>query len=363
MAAWLLFVLTFPLVFLGGLVTTYQAGMAVPGWPGTYGYNLFLYPVSTWFWGPWDLFIEHGHRLLGAAVGFVSICLVAACWLGDARPVAKLFSLLTLTAVIGQGVLGGMRVLMDSRVFAQIHGCTGPCFFAMTAVMVVLTGKRSDAFAEDLAAPRQDRNTRQSTYADSPAAKVGLFREYCGVLLAMVLMQLILGSFLRHQPPGMTWRDFQMAALFHVTMAIAIASMTVLLFFMSRGRHNSLAPNKLVTGLLCLICVQIGLGLGAWVVNYGWPDFGPLSAYFAAWSESWLITAESMSQSLVTTSHQALGALFLALSAALCASQWLSAQDVAAVNQPVSSLAGASAKQERSHLFSKSDLAQLRGRA
>ena len=59
---------TFPLIWVGGLVTTYDAGMAVPDWPGTYGYNLLLYPWQTWIAGPWDLFIEHGHRLLGAAV-------------------------------------------------------------------------------------------------------------------------------------------------------------------------------------------------------------------------------------------------------------------------------------------------------
>src|SRR5437588_9980427 len=62
---------TFPLIWVGGLVTTYDAGMAVPDWPGTYGYNLLRYPWQTWLAGPWDLFIEHGHRLLGAtgAVG------------------------------------------------------------------------------------------------------------------------------------------------------------------------------------------------------------------------------------------------------------------------------------------------------
>ena len=36
--------LVWPLIWVGGLVTTYDAGMAVPDWPGTYGYNLFLYP-------------------------------------------------------------------------------------------------------------------------------------------------------------------------------------------------------------------------------------------------------------------------------------------------------------------------------
>ena len=67
-AAVLLVCATFPLIWVGGLVTTTQAGMAVPDWPNTYGYNLFLYPWQTWLFGPWDLFIEHGHRLLAESL-------------------------------------------------------------------------------------------------------------------------------------------------------------------------------------------------------------------------------------------------------------------------------------------------------
>src|SRR5687768_10477435 len=48
-----------PARLVGGLVTTTDAGMAVPDWPSTYGYNLFLYPWQTWLAGPWDIFVEH----------------------------------------------------------------------------------------------------------------------------------------------------------------------------------------------------------------------------------------------------------------------------------------------------------------
>ncbi len=67
--AWALVCTVFPLIWVGGLVTTYDAGMAVPDWPGTYGYNMFLYPWTSWLAAPWDLFIEHGHRLLGSLAG------------------------------------------------------------------------------------------------------------------------------------------------------------------------------------------------------------------------------------------------------------------------------------------------------
>src|SRR6186997_3734563 len=77
---------TFPLVWVGGLVTTTDAGMAVPDWPNTYGYNLFLYPWQSWLAGPWDLFIEHGHRLLGMTAGLLAIALLATTAMVDRRP-------------------------------------------------------------------------------------------------------------------------------------------------------------------------------------------------------------------------------------------------------------------------------------
>ena len=100
---------TFPLIWVGGLVTTYDAGMAVPDWPTTYGYNLFLYPWTTWVAGPWDLFIEHGHRLLGALAGMLTIALTVAVFLRDGRLWMRLVVVAALCLVIFQGVIGGQR--------------------------------------------------------------------------------------------------------------------------------------------------------------------------------------------------------------------------------------------------------------
>ncbi|MEX0820053.1 MAG: cytochrome oxidase assembly protein, partial [Pirellulaceae bacterium] len=98
---------TFPLIWVGGLVTTYDAGMAVPDWPSTFGYNLFAYPWQTWLFGPWDLFIEHGHRLLGAVVGCIAIVFVWSVWRNDRRFGMRAAALGALGLVIFQGVLGG----------------------------------------------------------------------------------------------------------------------------------------------------------------------------------------------------------------------------------------------------------------
>ena len=113
----------FPLIWVGGLVTTTDAGMAVPDWPNTYGYNMFSYPLESWLYGPFDLMVEHGHRLLASLAGVISIALVWQTYRGEARPWVKNFSVVLLALVIFQGLLGGARVVMDARVVAKIHGC------------------------------------------------------------------------------------------------------------------------------------------------------------------------------------------------------------------------------------------------
>src|SRR5947199_501521 len=72
---------TWPLIFVGGSVTTYRVGMAVPDWPTTFGINMFLYD----FWNaPFGVRVEHSHRLYGAAVGLSTI--VLAAWFLAAEP-------------------------------------------------------------------------------------------------------------------------------------------------------------------------------------------------------------------------------------------------------------------------------------
>src|SRR6478609_11903447 len=67
-------VFTMPLLFVGGSVTTYRVGMAVPDWPTTFGINMFLYD----FWNaPFGVRVEHAHRLYGAAVGLATTFLMA----------------------------------------------------------------------------------------------------------------------------------------------------------------------------------------------------------------------------------------------------------------------------------------------
>src|SRR3954453_19521511 len=125
-------VATFPLIFMGGLVTSHGAGMSVPDWPNSYGYNMFLFPPRLWIGG---ILYEHTHRLMGTVVGMLSIALAVTAWWTEIKSfvrwlIAKVrrepappwqqstqrrwvqwLCVGVLGAVIFQGVLGGLRVV------------------------------------------------------------------------------------------------------------------------------------------------------------------------------------------------------------------------------------------------------------
>src|SRR5580698_10208223 len=91
---------TFPLIFMGGLVTSHGAGMSGPDWPNSWGYNMFTFPVSRWVGGIW---YEHTHRLAGSVVGMIAIGGVVAAFLTDRRKTIRWTSVGLLIAVCIQG--------------------------------------------------------------------------------------------------------------------------------------------------------------------------------------------------------------------------------------------------------------------
>ncbi|MBI2824854.1 MAG: COX15/CtaA family protein [Planctomycetia bacterium] len=296
-AAVLLVCATFPLIWVGGLVTTYNAGMAVPDWPTTFGYNLFLYPWQTWIAGPWDLFIEHGHRLFGAAVGVLTIALVAAAFRYDRRPWFRAMTLVAVALVIFQGVLGGLRVRLDQRLLAQLHGCTGPAFFALTVALAVWTSRRWRDGVDHSPAAAGDRSAAR-------------FQRLAWLTTALACVQLVLGSQLRHVRVEVDASVFRAAVWLHLFMAAALTIHVALVAARSLRFWNTagwLARPAVCLGALLL--VQLGLGGGAWVVNYGWP-----AGWFGqqAWAQGFVVAQESSTQAIVTTAHVATGSLILA---------------------------------------------------
>ncbi|MGA2499152.1 MAG: COX15/CtaA family protein [Tepidisphaeraceae bacterium] len=265
---------TFPLIFLGGLVTSHQAGMSVPDWPNSWGYNMFLLPPSYWLGRQaGGVFYEHTHRLLGMLAGFASIVLVClaygpgrgerarrglgwsvvaavvlaglsgVAWLalhGSRHLAARMMPhlvvgwaavglvLLTawlcrvpeerasvrrlaagiLVAVVIQGVLGGLRVVLINLDLAVVHGCFAQAFFCMTGMMVAMTSRwwPGSARHEGLKARRHGGELE-------PSGEESLRRVFWVAVVAAVVIygQLVVGAMMRHYQAGLAIPDMPLA--------------------------------------------------------------------------------------------------------------------------------------------------------
>ncbi|MAV38841.1 MAG: cytochrome oxidase assembly protein [Planctomycetaceae bacterium] len=289
---------TFPLIWVGGLVTTSDAGMAVPDWPTTYGYNLILYPWQTWIAGPWDVFIEHGHRLLGVLVGCLTIALWLAILRGGSPRWLRGCATLALVGVVAQGVLGGMRVLLDQRTLAFLHGCVGPAFFAYCAALCVFTSPRWRA-----------------TSPVAAAIDLKKLHRLAVLTTGIAYLQLVIGGQLRHVHFGTSPRVFQIAVLFHLIGAAVLFGYCL---WLSRVAWRLQPVRRPAIALSLLVVLQIALGSGTWFLKYALPTL----------SDNWALTAAhtlqsgSLSQAVTVTSHVATGSLILATAVLVMVRVW-----------------------------------------
>jgi cytochrome c oxidase assembly protein subunit 15 len=297
------------LLCFGALVTTYDAAMAVPDWPGTYGHNMFLFPVSEWLGGPWDLFLEHGHRLLGATVGMLSLVLAAACFRWETRGVVRGLATAAVVLVVLQGVLGGMRVLMDDRTIAKVHACTGPLFFGVAIALATLTSRR----------------------------RAGVIRSpwlarFSFALVAAAYAQLVAGAQLRHIDAAVvdpfTFRWLVVAHLVGAglvaLLAVVVAAAAWANAFLpaaatepTRMTDTPVMKSPVVwsTGIFLLVACQVVLGAAAWLANWGVPD-GWIGRIFSAWVTS-PVEARSLWNATVVTGHVVLGMMIFGMAVVL----------------------------------------------
>ncbi len=290
----------FPLIWVGGLVTTQDAGMAVPDWPNTNGYNMFAYPLSAWIYGPFDLFIEHGHRLLGSIAGLLAIGLCWVAWKKEQRSWVRRLCMALLVSIILQGILGGFRVLLDARTLAMIHGCTGPLVFALAISIAVVTSSwwRVDSW---------------------PPVNRPWFRWLTIGLFFSAVVQLILGAQLRHVQPWTKPSSFVGLVHLHLSFAAIVSLLVVWVAIASRSRINRQLSgiDWPILALVVLLVVQIALGLGAWIANYAlpWIDAHPLLARYT-------IATKGYWESWIVTGHQATGSLIIATALVLTLRVW-----------------------------------------
>lgn len=292
----LLVCIIFPLIWVGNLVTTADAGMAVPDWPNTYGYNLFAYPYREWFFGPWDLFVEHGHRLLASVAGFVSIILVVVSFRAKADRKIKSLAVAILLLVVVQGLLGGIRVIYDARWVAKVHGCIGPLYFAFAVAFCVITSRWWNRVHEVRPSETSNRYAR-------------FISRFAIALLGVSYLQLALGAFLRHIDDTASPKQYTLLLACHIATAIFLLLGTATQFLATRRRSlQGVGVRGSINFLMLLVLTQVTLGVSTWIVKFGWPN------WFANydWAATYIIAEKSFFQINVVTAHAAVGSLILA---------------------------------------------------
>jgi len=260
---------TFPLLFIGGLVTSKGAGLAVPDWPTTFGYNMFLYPWSKMVG---NIFYEHSHRLVASAVGFLTIALALSLWLQEHRKWLRWLGMLALALVVIQGVLGGLRVTLVEHSLAIVHASLAQAFFALTVSLALFT---SPEWREKVAEP--------------PLADYGRLRRLAAVTTGLIYFQVFFGAVLRH-----TGLRLDAHLLFAVLVTLHVVLLAVRIFKEHTGDGRLTRPAFLLSAMLLL---QLFLG----TVSY-------LSKFTT------LLSIPIDATVFLTTTHLAVGALMLVTS-------------------------------------------------
>src|SRR5437016_13563118 len=302
--AWFTAFATLLLICSGGMVTSKGVGLAVPDWPTTFGYNMFLFPASKWIGG---IFFEHTHRLIASTVGFLTIILAAWLWFIEPRRWVRILGIAAVGAVILQGVLGGLRVTMLQDEIGIFHACLAQAFFGFVVIIALVTSRSWRA----------------------PAAVAGRGKSLRGVALTttvFIYLQLALGATMRHQHRDLAITDFPTAYGQWIpdTSAAAIAKIN--------AARDTIATSDVSATQIWL---QMAHRFGAVLVAIGviWlfvsahrENISPLRGLSTAWLIGVLLqlilgawTIWSNKAADVATTHVAVGATMLGLGAVICA--------------------------------------------
>src|SRR5437868_12215621 len=190
--AWFTAVATLLLICSGGMVTSRGVGLPVPDWPTTFGYNMFLFPVSKWVGG---ILFEHTHRLIASAVGFLTIVLTIWLWRSESRRWVRNLGLIALAGVILQGILGGLRVTMLKDEIGIFHACVAQAFLALLVVIGLVTTNFWRSLEE----------------IDIKPKKFPPIRRLVIAITLAIYVQLALGATMRHQHRDLSILDFPTA--------------------------------------------------------------------------------------------------------------------------------------------------------
>jgi cytochrome c oxidase assembly protein subunit 15 len=255
------------LILAGSLVTSHDAGLSVPDWPTSYGWNMFTFPPSLWVA---NIFYEHGHRLIASSVGFLTIILAVWLWRVESRRWMRWLGVAALAAVIAQGVLGGLTVLFFlPAAISTAHAGLAEIFFCMTVAIALFTSPGWVAGYENPGAGADPR-VRPGRHMGRPLQRLAT------TTTILIYTQILIGATMRHTGAGLAIPDFplmfggivpdrwsaKIAIHFaHRTGALVVTLAVIALFAYvrshHRGRREVMRP---VLILVMLVAVQVTLG-------------------------------------------------------------------------------------------------------
>jgi heme A synthase len=230
-------------IALGSVVTTFKVGMEDPLWP-TAPWHLF---VIDWTEPSTGYLIEHSHRLAAYLAGFCFTGFALASFFVRTGRNLRWLGVAALAAVIGQGVLGGTRVLFDVQMgknLALIHGTFAQIVFSLSVAMALVTSPRLMNLA---AIGANDART---------ALRVSL------LLTAVAFGQLVWGALLRHTLSPLSQRGHLLTAFLVVAVVVWLTK-TV---FENPDLRSLLRWPVLL--LVVLVTVQVLLGVEAYMYRF-----------------------------------------------------------------------------------------------
>ncbi|HZD94661.1 MAG TPA: COX15/CtaA family protein [Candidatus Sulfotelmatobacter sp.] len=297
--------LAFLLIVAGGLVTSNNAGLAVPDWPTSFGH---LFKIPKMIGG---VKFEHGHRMIAEFVGLLTIIVAVWTWRVDSRRWMRGLTLGAVAGVVFQGVLGGLTVLnFLPPAISTAHAAVGQTMFCVLAAIAVFTSR---------------------SWLEEPVEKVSRkdarpLLRHCWMLIGFLNVQLILGAAFRHVwtkwgPSGSNhWPIHKIVHVLlypHMLNALFVSALVLYVSLRVLTKHSNIPHlRKPALWLLLTLIAQLLLGISAYVVRVvqGVNEAQP-----------------TMSLVVVTVAHLAVGALMLVLSAVLTIQSYRHTGEPAAV--------------------------------
>jgi heme a synthase len=245
---------TVVLILAGSLVTSHDAGLSVPDWPTSYGWNMFTFPPSMWVA---NIFYEHGHRLIASSVGMLTIALAVWLWMSEPRRWLRWLGVAALGTIVAQGILGGLTVLfLLPPAISTAHAALAEIFFCTTVAIALFTSPK--------------------WIAPTDAVDDARLRRFATTTTVLIFCQILVGAAMRHTDAGLAIPDFplmfghivpdhwnrKIAVHFtHRLGAMAVAAAVLLTSTYIWRRHTDraqLAQPALVIVLLTILQITLG---------------------------------------------------------------------------------------------------------